>query len=111
MLAVGLYVGWLDKFELQTTNDMPADQFAGTIGGFAGSYPEWKWLANVRYTWHDLEIGLSWQYVDSTVDNSRFFKPNDVTIPHKDYFDVDAGYIRSWMAGSMVSQSARASQT
>ena len=67
-------------------------QFAGTIGGFAGSYPEWKWLANLRYTWRDLEAGLSWQYVDSTVDNSRFFKTNDVTIPHKDYFDVDASY-------------------
>ena len=91
-LGVGWYVGWLDKFELQATSSTPADSFAGTIGGFAGSYPEWKWLANLRYAWRDVDVGLAWRYVDSTVDNSRFFKTIDVTIPHKDYFDVDASY-------------------
>ena len=41
---------------------MPADQFVGTIGGFAGSYPEWKWLTNLRYTWRDLDVGLTWRF-------------------------------------------------
>jgi len=91
-LAIGWYVGWLDEFSLQTTNNFPADQFAGTIGGFAGSYPEWKWLASLRYTLNDFDLGLGWQYVGSTVDTSRFFKSNDVAVPHKDYFDIDAGY-------------------
>jgi iron complex outermembrane recepter protein len=91
-LGVGWYVGWLDEFDLQTTSSVPASQFAGTIGAFTGSYPEWKWLANLRYAWRDVEIGLAWRYVDSTVDNSRFFKTIDVTIPHKDYFDIDASY-------------------
>ena len=92
-LGVGWYVGWLDKFELQTTSDVPADQFAGTIGGFAGSYPEWKWLTNLRYAWRDLDVGLSWQYVDSTIDTSRsFFKTTDYKVPHRDYFNIDAGY-------------------
>jgi outer membrane receptor protein involved in Fe transport len=92
-LGVGWYVGWVDKYEVQTTSDLPAEQFAGTIGGFAGSYPEWKWLIDLRYAWRDLEVGLAWRYVDSTVDTSRSdFKTTDVTVPHKDYFDLDASY-------------------
>ena len=47
---------------------------------------------DLRYAWRDVDVGLAWRYVDSTVDNSRFFKTIDVTIPHKDYFDVDASY-------------------
>ena len=93
-LGVGWYVGWVDEYEVQTTSDVPAEQFAGTIGGFAGSYPEWKWLMDLRYAWRDLEVGLAWRYVDSTVDTSRFdiFKTTDVTVPHRNYFDLDAGY-------------------
>jgi outer membrane receptor protein involved in Fe transport len=92
-LGVGWYVGWVDEFEVQTTSDVPAEQFAGTIGGFVGSYPEWKWLMDVRYAWRDFEVGLAWRFVDSTVDTSRsFFKTTDVTVPHKDYFDLDASY-------------------
>jgi outer membrane receptor protein involved in Fe transport len=93
-LGVGWYVGWVDEYEVQTTSDVPAEQFAGTIGGFAGSYPEWKWLMDLRYAWRDLEVGMAWRYVDSTVDTSRFdiFKTTDVTVPHRNYFDFDAGY-------------------
>ena len=104
-LAIGWYVGWLDKFELQTTSGVPADESAGTIGGFAGSYPEWKWLASVRYAFSDLDVGLSWQYVDSTVDKSRFGpKTTDYKVPHRDYFDVDAGYSfkDGWLDGVTI---------
>ena len=104
-LGVGWYVGWLDRFELQTTSSVPADQFTGTIGGFAGSYPEWKWLTNLRYTWRDLDVGLSWQYIDSTVDTSRsFFKTTDYKVPHRDYFDIDAGYSFNggWLDGVTI---------
>ncbi len=62
---------------LQTTSDVPAEQFAGTIGGFAGSYPEWKWLMDLRYAWRDLDVGLAWRYVDSTVDTSRIELQDD----------------------------------
>ncbi len=91
-LAIGWYVGWLDEFSTQTTSNLPANQFGGTIGGFAGSYPEWKWLASLRHTLNDFDVGVGWQYVGSTVDTSRFFKTTDVAVPHKDYFKIDAGY-------------------
>jgi outer membrane receptor protein involved in Fe transport len=91
-LGVGWYVGWVGEFEVQTTRDQPAEEFVGTIGGFAGSYPEWKWLTDLRYAWRDLGVGLAWRYVDSTLDTSRDFKTSDVAVPHKDYFDVDASY-------------------
>ena len=92
-LGVGWYVGWLDEFEIRTTNQAPAEHFAGTVGGFAGSYPEWKWLMDLRYSWHELECGMAWRYVGSTIDNARFFEtPDVVAVPHKDYFDIDAGY-------------------
>jgi iron complex outermembrane recepter protein len=93
-LGVGWYVGWVDEHAVETTSDVPAEQFAGTIGGFAGSYPEWKWLMDLRYAWRDLEVGVAWRYVDSTVDTSRFdiFKTTDVAVPHRNYFDFDASY-------------------
>ena len=104
-LGVGWFVGWLDESALRTTSGVPADQFAGTIGGFAGSYPEWKSLTNLRYTWRDLDVGLTWQYVDSTVDTSRsLFKTTDYKVPHRDYFDIDAGYRFSggWLDGVTI---------
>lgn len=103
-LGVGWYVGWVDAYEVQTTSDLPAEQFAGTIGGFAGSYPEWKWLMDLRYAWRDLEVGLAWRYVGSTVDTSRDFKTTDVTVPHKDYFDLDASYSfdDGWLDGLTI---------
>lgn len=92
-LGVGWYVGWLDTFELQSSREVPAGESVGTIGGFAGSYPEWKWLMDLRYAWHAVEVGLSWHYVDSTTDTSRFgFKETDFAVPHRDYFDLDASY-------------------
>jgi outer membrane receptor protein involved in Fe transport len=104
-LGIGWYVGWVDEYEVQTTSDLPAEQFAGTIGGFAGSYPEWKWLMDLRYGWRDIDVGLAWRYVDSTVDTSRSdFKTTDVTVPHKDYFDLDASYTieEGWFDGLTI---------
>ena len=92
----------MDKFELQTASGIPADQYAGTIGGFAGSFPEWKWLTSLRYLWRDLDVGLTWQYVDSTVDTSRTsFKTTDYKVPHRDYFNIDANYSVNggWLEG------------
>ena len=105
-LGLGWYVGWVDEYEVQTTSGVPAEQLAGTIGSFAGSYPEWKWLTELRYAIRNLEVGLAWRYVDSTVDPSRFFpfKTTDVTVPHRDYFDLDAGYTidDGWFEGLTI---------
>jgi len=101
-LGVGWYVGWVDAYEVQTTSDL--QQFAGTIGGFVGSYPEWKWLMDLRYAWRDLDVGLAWRYVDSTVDTSRELKTTDLPVPHKDYFDLDASYTfdDGWLDGLTI---------
>jgi outer membrane receptor protein involved in Fe transport len=103
-IGVGWYVGWVDEYEVETTSSVPAEHFAGTIGGFAGSYPEWKWLMDLRYTWRDLAVGLAWRYVDSTVDPSDDFQTTDVTVPHKDYFDLDASYMfeDGWFDGLTI---------
>ena len=104
-LGLGWYVGWLDEFDVQTVREVPAEQFVGTIGGFAGSYPEWKWLMDLRYAWRDLEVGLAWRYVDATRDTSRSeFKTSDVTVPHEDYFDLDASYAfdDGWLDGLTI---------
>jgi outer membrane receptor protein involved in Fe transport len=92
-LGVGWYVGWLNEYNIRTTSEATADEFAGTVGGFAGSYPEWKWLMDLRYAWRDLEVGLAWQYVDATRDTSRSdFKTTDWNVPHRNYFALDATY-------------------
>ena len=92
-LGVGWYVGWMDKFELQTTSGLPADQFAGTIGGFAGSYPGMEVADEFA-----LPVARSRRRPEPGNTSIRrstrleFFKTTDVKVSHRDYFDVDAGY-------------------
>jgi outer membrane receptor protein involved in Fe transport len=74
-----------------------ADQFAGTIGGFAGSYPDWKWNFHLGYTVGGLTMGARWRYIDSMTDGGRtpagFQAPDvHVVVPHYDYFDLEASY-------------------
>ncbi len=103
--GIGWYVGWMDEYEVQTSREVPAEGFVGTIGGFAGSYPEWKWLMDLRYAWHDLEVGLAWRYVDATRDTSRSNrKTTDLSVPHRDYVDLDASYVFNdgWFDGLTI---------
>ena len=90
------FVSWLEFFDVQSTPIDPADEFAGTIGGFAGSYPEWKSNLRVGYTLGAFDVGVTWRYVDSMKDGARnlafAIAPNHVSVPHRDYCDVDLSY-------------------
>ncbi len=61
---------------------------------------------DLRYAWRELEVGLAWRYVDSTLDTSRFgdTKTSDVTVPQRDYFDLDASYAfgDGWLDGLTI---------
>ena len=48
-LGVAWYVGWVDSFERQSDPDVAGEEQVGTIGGFAGAYPEWKWNFELSY--------------------------------------------------------------
>ena len=54
--------------------------------------PNGSGSSDLRYAWRDLEVGLALALRRLDGRQSRFFKTIDVTIPHKDYFDLDAGY-------------------
>ena len=41
------------------------------FGGFAGSYPEWKWTVRLGYSLDAFDIGATWRYVDSMRDGGR----------------------------------------
>jgi len=95
-LHTGAFVSWIDSFETKASELAPADEAAGTVGSFAGSYPEWKWSVRLGYSIRALDAGVTWNYVDSMEDGSRFpfgeLPENDVTVPHFDYFNLDFAY-------------------
>ena len=92
-LHTGAFVSWIDSFETKVSELAPAEEAAGTVGSFAGSYPEWKWSARLGYSIGAFDGGVTWNYVDSMEDGSRFpfgdLPENDVTVPHVDYFNLD----------------------
>ncbi len=88
-------IAWISSFQIQTAPGVAADELAGTIGNFGGSYPEWKWNFNIGYTIGGLTTGLRWRYIDSMKDGARSVAglPDfNVTVPHYDYFDLEASY-------------------
>jgi outer membrane receptor protein involved in Fe transport len=104
-VGVQWLIGWIDSFEVRASPGSPPEEFAGTVGGFGGSYPEWKWLLGLRYSWQGLDAGVRWQYIDSMRDGVRGYPfENDHIVPHQDYFDLDAGYAieDGWFDGLTV---------
>ena len=104
-LGVQWLIGWIDSFEVRAAPGSPPEEFAGTVGGFGGSYPEWKWLLGLRYSWQGLDAGVRWQYVDSMRDGVRGYPfENDYVVPHQDYFSLDVGYAieDGWFDGLTV---------
>ena len=104
-LHLGWYVSWLAEDEFQPHRDSPTARKVGTVGGFGDARPEWKWLMDLRYAWGQLELGAGWQYIDSILDTSLTqFKTEDHTVPHQDYFNLDASYTfdDGWFNGSTV---------
>jgi outer membrane receptor protein involved in Fe transport len=96
-VSVAWFLSWIASYAIKSAPGTPADEYAGTVGGFAGSYPDWKWNFHVGYTLGGLSLGARWRYIDSMADGGRyppeFDVPTfDVEIPHYDYFDLEAAY-------------------
>ena len=95
-LAIVWYVSWVDSYEVRSAPGVPGEEFVGTVGGFAGSYPEWKWNFHVAYTLSGFTAGARWRYVDSMRDRDRTpgfaLEPTTVNVPHFDYLDLEASY-------------------
>jgi outer membrane receptor protein involved in Fe transport len=107
-LSVAWFISWIASYEIRSAPGVAADEFAGTVGGFAGSYPEWKWNLHLGYTVGGLTMGARWRYVDSMADGGRtppeFQLPDvNVVVPHYDYFDLEASYeVREGQLGGLV---------
>jgi len=95
-LSVSWLVSWVASYELQTVPRAPMEEFAGTVGGFGGSWPEWKWNLHLGYTVGGAGFGARWRFIDSMADGGRydgFDAPRfGVVVPHYDYFDLEASY-------------------
>lgn len=94
-LSVSWFVSWVASYRVRTVPRAPTDEFAGTVGGFGGSWPDWKWNLHLGYAVGDATFGARWRYVDSMEDGGRygFDAPKfDVVVPHYDYFDLEASY-------------------
>ncbi len=70
-LAIGWYVGWWTSSSSRRRAAYPQTNPPERSAALRAP-TRIKWLASVRYAFSDLDVGLSWQYVDSTVDKSRF---------------------------------------
>jgi len=59
---------WIEKYESQTTNVDPVNDFVGTIGSTTGSStPEWKVSVGTTYTRGPVQLQLTSRYIDSMV--------------------------------------------
>jgi iron complex outermembrane receptor protein len=89
-------IAWVDSYELRAAPGVPALQNAGTVGGFAGSYPEWKWNLRVGYSVAGFTAGIRWRYIDSMKDGDRTagfdLQPTNVSVPAYNYIDLDLRY-------------------
>jgi outer membrane receptor protein involved in Fe transport len=96
-LSISWFVSWVGSYLIQTAPRAPTDDFAGTVGGFGGSWPDWKWNLHLGYTIGGANFGARWRYIDSMEDGGRY-PPGvdvprfDVVVPHYDYFDLEASY-------------------
>ena len=92
MLGFNWLVSYLDSFEqVAFPGDEPSES-AGIIGGFAGSYPEWKSSFNVGYTWGALGVNARWRYIDEMTDSSWQEPPDVYTVDAMNYFDLSGSY-------------------
>ena len=96
-LSVSWFISWLASYETHAAPGVAAEEIAGTIGQFGGSYPEWKSNFHVGYTIGGLTMGATWQYIDSMKDGARYLggaqlPPFDIVVPSYDYFDLEASY-------------------
>lgn len=94
-LSVSWFVSWVASYRVQTVPRAPVDEFAGTVGGFSGSWPDWKWNLHLGYAVGGATFGARWRYIDSMEDGGRygFDAPKfDVVVPHYNYFDLEASY-------------------
>ena len=96
-LSISWFVSWIASYQVQTAPRAPTEEFAGTVGGFGGSWPEWKWNLHLGYSVGGANFGARWRYIDSMADGGRY-GPDidvprfDVVVPHYDYFDLEASY-------------------
>ncbi len=95
-LSVSWFVSWIANYQVQTFPQAPTEEFAGTIGGLGGSWPEWKWNLHFGYAIGGASFGARWRYIDSMEDGARYdgydAPRSGVVIPHYDYFDLEASY-------------------
>ena len=98
-LGVAWYVGWVDSFERQADPNVAGEEQVGTLGGYAGAYPEWKWNLELSYAVGGLDLSGVWRYVDSMHDMNF----PDYETSQYDCFDLHASYtVKDGPLGGMV---------
>ncbi len=87
---------WIEKYESQTTNVDPVNDFVGTIGSTTGSStPEWKVSVGTTYTRGPVQLQLTSRYIDSMVHANTVTggSPTSNTgVPATWYFDLTGRY-------------------
>jgi len=94
VVSLNLLASWLDTYTIVPPPGLPEEDQAGLVGLFSGgSYPEWKWMVNLRYEWQALTLGAGWRYVDAMLNRDPPGFDWNYRVPSQDYLDLFAGHV------------------
>ncbi len=87
-LDFNVVVGWLENRERQDVAGGPLIDRTGTIDSvFGNTFPEWKALTSVNWTYGPVALGARWRHVGEV---TQFATTNELDAV--DYFDLNASY-------------------
>jgi outer membrane receptor protein involved in Fe transport len=88
-LNLNLVLSWLDYLNSRIVEGAAKDRYAGTLGQFGGSAPEWQSNLTLDYSWRDFGVTLQWRYIDSMLRPPVLEGgPSNFVVPSYDYFDL-----------------------
>jgi outer membrane receptor protein involved in Fe transport len=92
-VGLNVLVSWLDYLDVVFVPRAPVERYAGTVGEFARSSPEWKANLSLEYSWRGLMATLQWRYIDAMQRLAQ--QPTDppsFDVPSYDYVDLILHY-------------------
>jgi outer membrane receptor protein involved in Fe transport len=92
-LGVNALFSWLDYLDVVFVEGSEAQLYAGTVGEFARSSPEWKGSLSLDYQWRDFGLAMNWRYIDSMTRLGLLpSDPETFPVPSYDYVDLIFSY-------------------
>lgn len=84
---------WVEKYESQTTNVDPVNDFVGSIGSGTGSAtPEWRHTVNLGWDWDKLSMTATGRYIDEMINAATITGGTGTGVDSMWYLDLRGTY-------------------